>query len=142
MNKINAILLSAIVFLSPSIQAKEKEHKIDRWLSQQLEKDLTTYEMLNSIYKGSKMWDKEMNISYKYLMKHLNAEQKKNLKKAQRAWIVFRDAENTSRESILEDRRKFGTLGLVESASNYYEMIKGRAQTLGYYKHLLAQNAE
>jgi len=37
--------------------------------------------------------DKAMNIAYKKLLSVLNEEGKKRLRKAQRAWVTFRDAQ-------------------------------------------------
>ena len=121
-----------LVLLAPFTQAQEKKHKIDQWLESQLEKNHSTAGMCDALHQAGVMWDKQMNASYKYLIGKLNAEHKADLQKSQRAWIAFRDAESKV-QGILVDPY-FGTMGRVDAANEYYEMVKSRSQTLAIYE--------
>jgi uncharacterized protein YecT (DUF1311 family) len=53
----------------------------------------TTLEMKEDASRAYGVSDKAMNTAYTELMGILNAEGKKRLKEAQRAWIAYRDAQ-------------------------------------------------
>lgn len=59
----------------------------------------TIFEQRECLYKSLKKADKELNLNYKLLMKAIKKKEPeskrviKRLKKAQRAWIKYRDAE-------------------------------------------------
>lgn len=53
----------------------------------------TTVEMKADASRAYGVSDKAMNTAYAELMGVLNAEGKKRLKEAQRAWIAYRDAQ-------------------------------------------------
>ena len=53
----------------------------------------STMGMVQCIGEELKVQDKALNAAYRDLVGDMNARQKANLLKAQRAWIAFRDAE-------------------------------------------------
>jgi uncharacterized protein YecT (DUF1311 family) len=53
----------------------------------------TQADMTNCISDAYKKADAELNHTYKLAFKGLNAKAAENLKKAQRAWIIYRDAQ-------------------------------------------------
>lgn len=129
---IKILCLSSAVVLSPCTQAKEKEHKIDLWLAKKMETAISTAEMCGALGEAAQMWDKQMNASYQYLMDKLDAEDKASLVKSQRAWLAFRDAEAEAHGIVANPR--FGTVGRIEAADLYYQMIKSRAKKLALYE--------
>jgi uncharacterized protein YecT (DUF1311 family) len=40
---------------------------------------------------GADLWDRELNVAYKILLRALNAYDVERLKRSQRSWIVYRD---------------------------------------------------
>ena len=53
--------------------------------------------MVQCIGEELKVQDKALNAAYRDLVGDMNARQKANLLKAQRAWIAFRDADCAAR---------------------------------------------
>lgn len=72
---------------------KEKQHSIDAWLEKCVASDSSTNGMTKCAIEANTMWDKEMNRTYKELMKKLPEKQKTLLKQSQIQWVKFRDAE-------------------------------------------------
>jgi uncharacterized protein YecT (DUF1311 family) len=62
-------------------------------LSAQCENAGTTAATTNCIANESKKADAELNRTYKLAFTGLNAKAAENLRKAQRAWITYRDAQ-------------------------------------------------
>lgn len=132
-----AFCVLGLVLLAPLTQAQEEKHRIDQWLEGQLEKNHSTAGMCDALHQAGVMWDEQMNVSYKYLIEKFNAEQKADLQKSQRAWLAFRDAESKV-QSLLADPY-FGSIGRVDAANEYYEMIKSRALKLTVYEEALRE---
>ena len=75
-----------------------------------------------------KKWDAEMNRAYGHLMKQLNARQRADLIKSQKAWLVFRDAELKATQNIIASQQ--GTMWPGIALSHQMEVIKARALQL------------
>lgn len=96
----------------------------------------TQLEMNEESYKAFRKADVALNVAYKRLLGELDAEGKKNLQEAQRAWIKFRDAEcesaaddyrggsirpliyNTCAEALTVERTKHFTVRLADIAGH------------------------
>ena len=71
-----------------------------------------TSDTLNCIYREDEKQDVKLNAAYKQLMAKLPTYRQEALRKAQRAWIVYRDAYR----DYFRDREG-GTLALVVAAT-------------------------
>src|SRR4051794_18482023 len=82
----------AISMLSAYSQ-DEKQHPIDRFYDECVDKNGSTAGMVECTEKAYKKWDTELNRVYGELLKKLPREKTADLKKAQRNWLTYRDAE-------------------------------------------------
>ncbi|MDF1661099.1 MAG: DUF1311 domain-containing protein [Planctomycetota bacterium] len=100
----------------------------DRWENN----DSSTYGVLDAQKAAYKLWDLELNRTYKRLMKGLKSDQKKALRASQRKWIAYRDAEIESVRAIYG--QKDGTMwGIVGSAS-VIDLTKSQMYRLSSYE--------
>lgn len=128
------ILLTSLNLFS---QNKDKqENKIDSLLTKCLEINTTTADMRNCIMQAEKSWDKELNKYYQLLLKKLPTSGKEKLKKAQIAWIKYRDDELLF-ESNYYFEVKQGTMFHVMANNSRMEFIKNRALELEKYYDML-----
>ena len=96
----------------PVVTGMDK-HPIDSLLDQCLKKDTSTKGMIDCYSSAHNNWDAELNAHYKKLMSTLNPKQKTLLKKSQRAWIKFKEAQFESIKAIYD---RDGTMwGIVKS---------------------------
>ena len=58
-----------------------------------IDSNQTTIGMISCIQVALEEWDAELNKYYKLLIETLKADEEKNLRTAQRQWLVFRDKE-------------------------------------------------
>ncbi|MBU1108093.1 MAG: DUF1311 domain-containing protein [Candidatus Riflebacteria bacterium] len=102
-------------------------HPIDQKVMDLLEADQSTNGQVQALFKGSELWDEELNRVYKELVKSYgkNEELKTALKNAQNAWIKFRDAEQMHLQAIFATKE--GTMYRIFLASDNLEIIKSRA---------------
>lgn len=93
-----------------------------------------TLEMRNAQGRAYERWDTELNMEYRELMGNLAADEKAALKKAQRAWLKFREAESEFwwTESISGG----GTLQPVMASDQAIELLKARVCQLRRYKDM------
>jgi uncharacterized protein YecT (DUF1311 family) len=103
----------------------------------QFERDMdasggVTLKMRNAQGRAYKRWDTELNMEYLELMARLSADEQAALKKAQRAWLKFREAESEFwwTESISGG----GTLQPVLVADHSIDLLKARVCWLRQYK--------
>jgi len=131
------VFLASCVFVFPlwASESGQAEHRIDRWLDQAIKKDYSTVGMREAQNKALKMWDKEMNACYKRLMNRLPENKQKTLKKAQRAWVAFRDADAEVIGDILYSQG--GTAALLNGDSAIYERVRQRTLQLLAYEAAL-----
>lgn len=71
----------------------ENTHTIDSFLKQCMERDPSTFGTVACIRKAGEMWEKELNRNYTLLLAALSGNAKKNLIKAQKKWLKYREAE-------------------------------------------------
>jgi uncharacterized protein YecT (DUF1311 family) len=88
----------------------------------------STMGMIECTQKEDDLQDARLNAAYKKAMTGLNARQKAKLLAAQRAWIVFRDAECASYQD--ED---WGTVSRVLAAGCVLHMTVQRTMDLERY---------
>jgi len=104
------------------------KHPIDEAYDQAVEKDSSTMGMVKASSDAEKQWDDELNKYYKLLTGKLDKKAQQSIKKAQLAWIKFRDAEF---ELIAEVYSKMdGTMYRVIAAGLRAEVVKKRALDL------------
>jgi uncharacterized protein YecT (DUF1311 family) len=82
-------------------------------------------EMTECVSAETERQDRRLNEAYGKLMNALNSHRKARLRTAQRAWIVFRDA-----EAAFLDYPSGGTLDRLLGANRYLQMTKDRADEL------------
>lgn len=105
--------------------------RIDRFRSRMLEKDYNNLGMQSINYQAAKMYDSLLNKYYKKLTTLLKGDDKKVLQQAQKAWLAFRDAENTLTGIMSKDEYSGGgsIQGLINSGM-YLERIRKRVEEL------------
>ena len=121
--------------LSPSLiipafaaESETTKHEIDTLVDKAMDKDPSTAGMIKAMDDGEKLWDAELNKYYKLLSEKLDKESKAALKKAQLAWITFRDAEFAMIADIYSKQE--GTMYRVIAVSLRMEVVKRRALDL------------
>ncbi len=113
-----------------------KDHRIDRWLKNELSKpDMTTLKIREAYGKAYSKWDKELNELYKLIMSKLNDNDKKIFRDSQRKWIKFRDAEFKIMAKIFF--RGGGTMAYVVYAERKVDIVRKRVITLLGYSDVL-----
>lgn len=126
-----------ILFIPSAITAQESTHPIDIFLDSCMEKDYTTFGMVNCIEKAIEMWNVELDKYYNLLMTELDGESAKILKSAEVDWIKYKEKEMENIESI------YGKLkGTMYTPMKYFaklEIVKTRALQLADYYDLTKQ---
>jgi uncharacterized protein YecT (DUF1311 family) len=113
-----AVLLRAAAFACAQDQpaASDKDNDNDC--------DGGTLQLLECIDGKTRPWDKRLNAAYQQALKDARPEQRDQLRSAQRAWVLHRDA-NCDYYSLGE-----GSIARVEAADCVFRMTKSRAQEL------------
>jgi len=86
--------------------------------------DGSTYQMVECLAKATEPWDKRLNEAYQEALKDAQPEQREQLRKAQRLWVQYRDA------NCLYYALGGGTIARLDAASCAYEMTRKRAEEL------------
>ena len=136
----NLSLFILLVIASQShgqiVKEDRKEDHIDIEYNECLAKDSTYVNLCNCAFVAFDKWNKELDVSYKKLLKNLKAEKDKNsLKQAQAAWLIFRDAEFKAYNNIFNipggkwcGLRQDGRIDIVRERAlqlrNYAESFK------------------
>lgn len=146
------VLLAVSIYLNPFAGAGfaqdnaagnntgEIKHEIDIFVDKAMDKDPSTAGMIKAAEEGEKLWDAELNKYYKLLSAAMDNESKAALKKAQLAWISFRNAEFAMTGIFYS--KKDGTMYRVIAACARLEVVKKRALTLKtlYEEHCSPEN--
>ncbi len=111
-------------------------HPIDQAMDLAMEEDPSTAGMMRAIAEAGEAWDQLLNKHYQSLRKILGEAESEKLKKAQRGWIAFRDAEYELLETIYGKME--GTMYRPMHALERMELVKKRALTLGQWVELLS----
>ncbi|MFA6264621.1 MAG: lysozyme inhibitor LprI family protein [Pseudolabrys sp.] len=86
--------------------------------------DGSTYEMVECFKAKTAQWDKRLNIAYSKALNMAQPKQREQLRKAQRAWIAYRDA-----NCLYWDMGE-GTIAHIQAGDCMYTMTKTRAEEL------------
>lgn len=70
-----------------------RPHPIDAAANKRLDSAVTTVDIRGAQGEAYAAWDKELNRVYRELMRGLDKDSAARLKKAQKAWLAYRDAE-------------------------------------------------
>lgn len=137
MKLLSLLILLFISQIIVTAQEAEKKHPIDVMLEDCLAKNenYTTAGMLECTDKAYNEWDNELNSVYKKLRAKLSGTEKSVLKKAQVAWIAFRDLEFKNIDSIYDKLE--GTMYIPMRLNEKLEIVKNRAEQLNGYFQLL-----
>ena len=126
------------------LNADEIEFKIDTFrietiASKRIEIDYSTTGMNISVDEMTIAYDKLMNKYYNKLMKLLKPEDKKVLITAQKAWLVFRDAELNLIGTMTDDDYSVG--GTIQSnirVGSYSSLVVERTiEIFNYYNGII-----
>jgi uncharacterized protein YecT (DUF1311 family) len=109
----------------------QEGHPIDKWVEEQIAKDPSTAGERDAYDQGAQRWDKEMNKTYRELMKRLDRPQQAAFKNAQRNWLKFRDAESQFLAQIIQKLE--GTVWLPVPSARLYKINRQRAMELKDY---------
>jgi uncharacterized protein YecT (DUF1311 family) len=85
---------------------------------------VSTYEMVECLNVKTAYWDKRMTIAYQFALKAGEAKQREQLRKAQRLWIQYRDA-----NCLYYDLGE-GTIARIEAGYCMKDLTKTRAVEL------------
>jgi uncharacterized protein YecT (DUF1311 family) len=85
---------------------------------------VSTVEMVACFNAETAQWDKRLNAAYQTAVKDAEPKQREQLRKAERLWVQYRDA-NCTYYFLGE-----GSIARVEAAQCMYRMTKQRAQEL------------
>jgi len=121
-------LLLAVLLLSPlSVFAAEdsKENPIDRAMDAAVDRDPSTAGMVKAYSDANTQWDKTMNVVYKALKSKMEDSEWQALAKAQKDWLVFRDAQEKSIEATFSKME--GTMWIPVSTYKVMELTRERA---------------
>jgi uncharacterized protein YecT (DUF1311 family) len=88
-----------------------------------------TYEMAECLGAKLAQWDKRMTVAYQQAMKDAGAEQRTQLRAAQRLWIQYRDA------NCLYYRMGEGTIAALDAGHCMLNMTEARARELENIGH-------
>ena len=137
-NNKSAISFAAVMIftiLAGHATAQASKHPLDVWFANCVAQDDSTVGQRNCYSNAYGLWDKELNLQYKNLMKRLDANGQKLLKASQASWLKFRDAESKLTDLIVNSKE--GTMWLIVGDSDRMELIKKRALELKRYREIL-----
>jgi uncharacterized protein YecT (DUF1311 family) len=86
--------------------------------------DGSTYEMVECLKAKTAHWDRQLNTAYRAALKAAEPKQAEQLRKAQRLWIKYRDA-----NCLYYDLGE-GTIARIAAGSCMLDMTRSRAQEL------------
>ena len=86
--------------------------------------DGSTYEIVECLKAQTAQWDKRMNVAYQQALKDAEPKQREQLRKAQRLWVQYRDA-----NCLYYDLGE-GTIARIEAGYCMKELTKTRALEL------------
>jgi uncharacterized protein YecT (DUF1311 family) len=119
--RVATVLAAAVLFGAAAVawaddkdKAKEAEPSCDGG----------TYQIMECLAKAAEQWDKRLNKAYQEALKDAQPEQREQLRKAQRLWVQYRDA------NCLYYRLGEGSISRIDAADCGYRMTRSRAEEL------------
>lgn len=128
--KLKALLLG-MVLLSNGAIADEVSHPIEQRLAACIDQNGTTAGMANCALTAHEEWDTLLNSSYRELMAQLPNSSREKLRASQRAWVKYKELEETNIRSLYEDKR--GSMWGLIIISDRIKITKHRAEELQSY---------
>jgi uncharacterized protein YecT (DUF1311 family) len=86
--------------------------------------DGSTYDIVKCLADATAKWDKRLNAAYQGALKDIPANQREQLRTAQRLWLQYRDA-NCLYYGLGE-----GTIARINAGSCMFDMTKARVKEL------------
>lgn len=126
--KPSTFLLAGLLLATPLVQARQAEDPIDAEQLRCIDEDSSTHGAIACAERAYGQWDARLNAAYKALMAALAPEDRSALRKAENAWIAFRDAEFSLLEAYYA--RKEGTMFLPMQADARVRIVKARVLEL------------
>lgn len=136
-NIIHIIFFILIISVSFSY-SQEVKHPIDAYLDSCIEKDPSTFGMVNCIESAIQKWDDELNRYYKYLVGVLDEESVEILKSAELEWIKYKRKEMANIEMIYSKLE--GTMYIPMKYYAKLEVIRSRAMQIADYYRLITDD--
>lgn len=131
---LTAVLLT-LVFQAGHTASAGIQKEIEKRQSDCVEKDPSTAGMTRCSEAAYEEWDRELNNSYKRLLKAIPEEEgKAKVKEAQRAWLKFRDQEFKCIDAVYAGME--GTMYIPMHAESRLRVVRERALLLGHYAEL------
>lgn len=130
------MVLGATVFFARAEAAKQ--HPIDRFYEECIDKNASTAGMLDCTEKAFKKWDAELNRVYGELLKKLPPGKAADLRKAQRDWIIYRDSEFKLIDSLYGEMQ--GTMYVPAHAYARLRIVRERTLLLTHYSESIAES--
>lgn len=93
-----------------------------------IEQNPTTVGMVECTVKAMEAWEQELNRVYQELLKRLPPEDQDALRKAQQAWLAWRDAEFRLIEQVYD--RQAGTMFVSLMAAEKMKIVRTRVAQL------------
>lgn len=115
----------ACVLITVSVQAHATR---DDLATACLDKAMTTAAMLECMNQEYQRLDEELNRVYADMMSRLNPDQRDALRQAQRAWLVFRDAEFRAQDALYDTLD--GTMYLPLRIGHRSAIVRDRVKQL------------
>ncbi|MFV9669790.1 lysozyme inhibitor LprI family protein [Pantoea sp. KXB25] len=122
-----------LMLLLVSTATMADDLKTEASLDRCLDKATTTLAMNQCYAATTRAWDQEMNAQYNTLMTRLSGEEKTTLRRAQRAWLSYRDSWLEASRSQLR-KQGSGSLGSVALSAQGLSLVRNQAlmlQSLG-----------
>jgi uncharacterized protein YecT (DUF1311 family) len=115
--------------------------RIEQLVSKQMDIDYSTVGMRTAVNEKTSSYDKLMNKYYNKLLKALKPEDKQTLVAAQRAWIVYRDAEAKLIGAMTkEEYSGGGTIQSMIATGSYSDLVIKRAlEIFNYYDEIVKE---
>lgn len=95
-------------------------------------------DMIDCAYAAQDDWNKILNANYQAAMATLNKQRRQALRKAQRAWLKYRDADSEFRDAAWQFGDALDAKLFLTDAG--VDVIKQRAQLLGTFFEASTQN--
>jgi uncharacterized protein YecT (DUF1311 family) len=121
---IATVFAAAVLLGAAAVAWADDKGKGDKAAEAEPRCDGSTADMVECLAKATEPWDKRLNEAYQEALKAAQPKQRAQLRKAQRLWVQYRDA-NCLYYALGE-----GTIARLDSASCVYEMTRKRAEEL------------
>jgi uncharacterized protein YecT (DUF1311 family) len=130
-----------------NLTADEIEFSVDTFrleqiVSKRMDIDYSTVGMNTTVDELTSSYDQLMNKYYNKILKILKPEDKKTLVAAQKAWLVYRDAESKLIGTMMkEEYSGGGTIQSIIATSSYSQLVVKRTiEIFNYFDRIIKDN--